>query len=246
MYEESLHIRFFEVDGHSMLKIGPIFNYLQDMADKDASRMEMSIPQLMEKGYTWVLHRYHLSMIRYPKLDEALSIRTWHSPYKNLYSLRAFEMTTSFGEVLAKAATSWIIINYSTKRPMRLDRHVTSQYYKEIIPFEFDFSSLSPLERIDLEDIYPVRIRDLDINNHVNNAVYVEWAAETVPTNILQSMRPSEIDVIFKEQLTYGEKAVVQTQKEKTASNVFDHVILRESDAREITRIRTSWKNMPL
>lgn len=243
MYEETIHIRFFEVNGQGQLKLGPIFNYLQDMADKDASRMNISIPQLMEKGYTWVLHRYHLEMIRYPKLDESLVIRTWHSPLKNLYSLRAFEIRTQSGEALGKAVTSWIIIDYKSHKPVRLDRHVSSEYYEEVVPFEFSFSPIPPLKHIDLEESFPVRMRDLDINNHVNNAVYVEWAAETVPTEVLQTQRPVTINVLFKEQLMYGDAAIVQTQRQK-ASNSFDHIITRQSDGAEVSRIHTLWERI--
>ena len=44
-----------------------------------------------------------------------------------------------------------------------------------------------PIESVDCEKTFHVRYDDLDINNHVNNTVYITWALEALDCDFRKS-----------------------------------------------------------
>ena len=58
------------------------------MADIDASKYNLSVSQTREHNITWVLRKYRIDLERYPaKEDEAIRIKTYAEPYRNLFLL---------------------------------------------------------------------------------------------------------------------------------------------------------------
>ena len=64
------------------------------------------------------------------------------------------------------------------------------------------------------EKSFEVRLHDLDANDHVNNAVYVEWDVESVPREIYKGCRLSGWDVIYRKGAHLGDEVKVNTKEE--------------------------------
>ena len=87
-----------------------------------------------------------------------------------------------------------------------------------------------------------MRRSDLDINRHVNNAIYTDWALETVPPDIAENCRPFEIEIDFRGEALYGDTVVSRSARDRSAPDYrFIHQLLDERTGRELTRIRTRW-----
>ena len=84
--------------------------------------------------------------------------------------------------------------------------------------------SIKDLEDSDFEKQFFVRYDDIDINNHVNNAVYPVWASESVPYDFRESHDIEKLDVCFKKPAHYGDVILVQTKTEglKTHHKIVD------------------------
>jgi len=214
MFEASYSIPYAGIGPDGRMKLPVLLDVLQDMADRDARRMSMTVSDLLPKGISWVLRRYKVSVERYPEYESTLTVKTWHGPRRNLHSIRAFSVRDEKGPV-ASADTSWILIDLERGRPLRLDRHTTDLYVKESCPMDGDFPDIPAVpDRAD-ERPFSVRRWDLDRNNHVNNAVYFSWAAETVPE---------------------------ETALNSTLVRV-DGEYLRPTEGRGDIRVRTSWQD---
>lgn len=180
MFEASYSIPYAGIGPDGRMKLPVLLDALQDMADRDARRMSMTVSDLLPRGISWVLRLYSLSVERYPEFGSDFTVKTWHGPVRNLHSVRSFTVWDEKGPV-ASADTSWILIDLERGRPLRLDRHSTPLYVEESFPIEEEFAPLPAPEEWEEERFFSVRRWDLDMNNHVNNAVYFSWAAETVP-----------------------------------------------------------------
>lgn len=165
------------------VKFPVLLDLFQNMADLDARSMDMSVSNLLPRGVSWVLRRYRIRVGRYPGEGAPLHVRTWHEPHKNLYSMRAFEMRDDDGPV-ASALSCWILIDIARGRPIRLDRCATDLYNSTARPVEEDLPDMPAFEGEDFEVPFRIRAWDLDMNGHVNNAVYFAWAAEAVPDDV--------------------------------------------------------------
>ncbi len=93
----------------------------------------------------------------------------------------------------------------------------------------YHFPDIDPVERVDFELPFKVRMHDLDLNGHVNNAIFVEWAVETVPKEILASCTPMVIDVLFQKEALYGDTIRSQTQIVSPAPHIPDNATVRPS-----------------
>ena len=180
MFEASYSIPYAGIGPDGRMKLPVLLDALQDMADRDARRMSMTVSDLLPRGISWVLRRYSLSVERYPEFGSEFTVKTWHGPVRNLHSVRSFAVWDEKGPA-ASADTSWILIDLEKGRPLRLDRHATPLYVEESFPMEAEFAPIPSPDDWDDERFFSVRRWDLDRNNHVNNAVYFSWAAESVP-----------------------------------------------------------------
>jgi medium-chain acyl-[acyl-carrier-protein] hydrolase len=85
-------------------------------------------------------------------------------------------------------------------------------------------------------------MQDIDINNHVNHAVYIQWALETVPEDILRAARPTDIEVAYKGEAFYGDEVVSKSQRfDIETGPTFFHGIFQKTSGVELTRLRTVW-----
>jgi acyl-CoA thioesterase FadM len=143
MFEASYSIPYAGIGPDGRMKLPVLLDILQDMADRDARRMSMTVSDLLPKGISWVLRRYTVSVERYPEYESTLTVKTWHGPRRNLHSMRAFSVWDERGPV-ASADTSWILIDLERGRPLRLDRHATPRDVEESLPVTAEFLTAVP------------------------------------------------------------------------------------------------------
>jgi medium-chain acyl-[acyl-carrier-protein] hydrolase len=86
-----------------------------------------------------------------------------------------------------------------------------------------------------------VRQSDLDMNRHVNNAVYVGWALESAPDEVAETRVPVEIEVGYRAEALAGDTVLARCVPEAgAASGTFLHEIVREKDGKELARLRVN------
>lgn len=244
LLEASYSIPYGGIGPDGRMKLPVLLDVLQDMADRDAARMSMTVSDLIEKGVSWVLRRYRVTVRRYPLHESILSVRTWHGPVRNLYSLRAFHVEDQYGDV-ADAETSWILIDTAKGRPLRLDRHSTPFYVAESVPMSMDLPPLPEVTEWREERSFSVRRWDLDRNNHVNNAVYFAWAVEAVPEDVASSRTLRRVEGEYYRPTEGRGDIRVRTCLSGAGRGIFRHSIVGpEGD--EKARFLTEWDVYPV
>lgn len=106
------------------------------------------------------------------------------------------------------------------------------------------FPPIPPLAAAEREARFRVARRDLDMNRHVNNVVYIHWALESVADEVAAAMRPADIEVSYRAEAFYGDEilsAVGPAGEDAEGSATFLHRITRASDGTELARLRTRW-----
>jgi medium-chain acyl-[acyl-carrier-protein] hydrolase len=91
----------------------------------------------------------------------------------------------------------------------------------------------------------------LDLNKHVNNVVYIQWALEAVPEDVLTRRRPVELEVSYRAEAFYGDAVLSRAGADpgaatspagSTSGPVFLHQIVNARTGAELTRLRTGWE----
>ncbi len=191
-------IHSYEIDQHSRLSIVSAVNYFQESAWRNADAMGFGFEALSEKNRFWVLSRLYIEMYRYPLWGDTVLLETWPKGMENLFALRDFRIKTYDGkELLGAGTTAWLIIDGMTHRLQRVD-HICGD-----MPF-FPQNALDRQpEKITLPETLTSRTNivaghtDVDINNHVNNVCYLNWAINFLPVNPEKlTVRSAEINFL--------------------------------------------------
>lgn len=238
-YEKSYSLRTYECDKNNNLRLLTLMNILQDIADSHATSLGLGLEFCLAHGLAWVGSAYHIKIDQMPVLHENLKVQTWPAEERKLGAVRDFVITNAANKTLVRASSLWILIDFARKRPVSLKDNLP-QY--NILPehaLSSDFAKLPEPTRTDFKCRFTTRYDDIDINNHVNNAVYPLWASEAVPAEFRQSHIPAEIEINFKKECHYGEEVEILTQIDGHTSL---HSIIAVNDGRELARLRFHWQ----
>lgn len=240
--EKEYLIRTYECDKNENLRLLTLMNIFQDVADTHASDMGLGLEYCLSNRLAWVGSNYELQVLRLPKMHEKIKVFSWPAVEKKLGAVREFLVVSEPGEILIKASSQWILIDFNKKRPVSLRDNLPIY---QIIPervIETDFPKLENLGRIDRQTDFCVRFDDIDLNNHVNNAVYPLWATEAVDNNFRTTHNPEYLEISFKKEGLLGEKICVETQND---GNITLHSIKAlGKNERELAKVRIRWKSI--
>ena len=248
IWTEPFRVRTFETDLHGCASIQTLCNYFNEAAGKHARSYGVSIEELNQKNLTWVLSRLHVQVDAYPAWGDEVIVETWPSGLEGLFATRDFLFLGAAGDdgerpVLGRGVSAWLIVDVARKRPVRVTSLLSNVKPPER-PRALDdaFAKLKPPPGADHERRFRVRYSDLDINRHVNNVRYAEWAVESVPEAVLHTCRLREIELQFRAETTFGDTVVVQTQNGQDGDALsFAHRLTRQTDGRDVALARTRW-----
>jgi len=243
IFTKDYAVHSYETDARGLAKASTLLNFLQDAAGEHAARLGVGVHDLVRRNMTWVLSRYHVVIRRYPAMGARLEVTTWPSAKRGYFALRDFEAADADGPVLS-ASSSWMVIALDRKQPVKVDEAIAVPYAVERRALEDPFDSLPVPEARDAEVRFRVESGHIDWNRHVNNAIYVQWALEAVPAEVLTTRRPAEIEVSYRAEAFLGDEggAAVRRAGDGDGGPVFLHQIVHATAGTELARLRTRWE----
>lgn len=182
MYSFSSRVRFSEVDSEQKMTLHSVLNYFQDCSTFHSAATHMDIDELTAYGYAWVLASWQVVVNRYPKLGEEIVVKTWPYNFKGFLGYRNFTLEDQYGNVYAYANTLWTFLNLSTMHPAKILPDVAEAY-----PLSPQFPMEIAPRKITLagEEVpaapWAVMKHHIDVNQHVNNSMYILMAQEYLP-----------------------------------------------------------------
>ncbi|MFA0964151.1 acyl-[acyl-carrier-protein] thioesterase [Roseivirga sp. BDSF3-8] len=235
-YTHTFEIRPLETDNQGVLKPGVLTDMIQQAAWVHAEKLGVGTPLLIEKGYTWVLNRLQLTIDSLPEYPGQVVIKTWPSGHERLFTFRNFIVYDKENKVCATASSAWMIVDLNRKRAA-----LPPDFIKAALPEESDADNkslytekLSEPQNPQSEAIIHVRRQDIDINDHVNNNIIIQWLYECLdmPGNL------KHLDIMFKAECKFGDKLLSEAEAD---SSGYLHHIVRPADGKVIGVGRTTW-----
>ena len=241
-WTEPFTVRSYEIGPDGRLRLPTLCDYLQEVAGNHATALGVATDQL--DGLAWLLARLQVEVERLPKWREEIAVETWPSAADGLYAQRDFLVTDADDRVIGRATSQWFVMDVARRRPTRLPAFVLA----------FDLldrpHALPPnreshviLEVIDAERLFSVRRSDLDLNDHVNNVRFVEWALEALPEVMRAGRQPYALDVQFRAESVYGDtvRSACGEAPDGDAAALL-HSVTRKRDGEVLARARTVWR----
>ena len=216
MYEMVFTPKINEVGLNEKIKFSSLIDYMQHAAYTHADVLGVGHHQIFHKNLTWLLLRYAVEVIRYPFLEEKLKVVTWvavsNSPK---FTIRDFEIYDEKDNIICKATTSWLLYNYRKRKIVNFVDFWSNYDAREKRALDYDFPKLELPKKPSTRKTIKVRLHDLDINQHVNHRMYIEWILEGMPQKVSKKHVLEKLEISFKDQSFYEEELVVETETEK-------------------------------
>ena len=243
IFTQKLNLPYSAIDSGGKIRMDRLFNIFQDAASHHCNDLCISGIDMAEKQLKWVVSRYQLQINKNPKWLEPLELKTWRSPWKNLYELRQFSILNQNKEQLISALGIWILVKASNSKPVRLNPHlpeallIPTDTCPKLIKNDHDFTEF------DHEAEFKIRVHDLDLNQHVNNTVYTQWAMEALPANLLFEYTPTNCNILFLKESFYPDTILSCVKIENSFDTLITrHSIFLKTNMLKLANLTITWK----
>ena len=242
--EKEYMVHVYETGPDGKASLWSMFNFMQDIASEHAIQLGFGRDDLMKRNQFWVLSRMYAEIYEIPVWFDKVIVRTWPSGTDRMFAMRNYEIIFPDGRKSASGSSSWLIIDRTTKKIQRPDGLLTryNDEYRSVKPpvrsaVKLKGASETGYESVDLK----VKISDIDVNLHTNNANYIRWITDSYNLNFILSHSPLSAEINYLAESMHDEEIIIKTSREETGSNAFNHSVFRISDGRELCRIRLEW-----
>ncbi|MDY7104569.1 MAG: thioesterase [Actinomycetota bacterium] len=168
-YSVRRRVRLGDVSARGRLRLDATARYLQDVANDDASSADI------EDAAGWVVRRTAIDVHRTCGFRDDLELTTWCSGLGARWAERRTVIVSSGGELVADAVAIWVHVDPSTSRPRRLGPRFEAVYGPSAAGRTVRARLEHPEPPGDVREVpWTLRVTDLDLMGHMNNAVYWE------------------------------------------------------------------------
>lgn len=215
-YRQIFVIRSYEVGPDKSTSIKEIFSLLQEMSLNHVQLLGIAgdgfgATRAMNRlGLIWVVTRMQVQVERYPAWPEVIEIDSWvaragKNGMRRDWIMRSYRT----GEVLARATSTWCMMNATTRRLSKIPDEVRAEIEPAFVrddrsafsQSECPTARITKLDEISTEHLsseLTSSLADLDMNQHVNNLKYITWVLDSVPVEHMISHKLASIVLEYR------------------------------------------------
>jgi len=144
-----------------------------------------------------LISRLKIILKETPKWQDIIEIKTYATDISGYFAYRNFEIIKE-EKIIGNSTFLWLIKDKIKNRLIKSENFIKKFPINHIERF-FDLKEKIPeiSEKKDTGEKIKVKYSDIDINNHVNNAKYLQWVIDSVDKNILIGKCLKEIEINF-------------------------------------------------
>lgn len=235
-----------EADCRHRVKPVTLLNHMQELAASSIEiyNIKFGWSELLRHNYAWFLIRYRIEFNSFPTDVSEIKVVTESRGCQRMNAFRDFEVfDNTSGERILRAASSWSIVDITNKSLINIQKEMPDFMEYQARQDDLQLRKLRPIDRVDSEKTFHVRYDDLDINNHVNNTVYVNWALEALDYEYRINNNLKALDIYYKHEVKYGDDIVSQVKYDRE-NNVTEHLIKNATTGDELCLLRAEFEKV--
>ncbi len=190
-YTKEYIVNSYESDVNLDLKINSLFQWFSEIAWEHAKSLGVGFEELEKIERFWVLTGFRLHVNKLPKWQDKVRLETWPSGISGLHYTREFKFYSSNNECLAVASSIWVIFDKILAKPVMPKEFYSLTNISNEKAIDAVFSKIRPRKDLILAFNETAKHTDIDMNKHVNNAVYIRWIE-----NCLGDIYPARIKTL--------------------------------------------------
>lgn len=181
VYKLDIRVDSRDVDLFNQCRPSAVLGILQEAATQAALSLGVSGPQIMEKyNCLWMVTRIWYELDAPLRWNDLVTVHTWHRGVSGVSSYRDFDLYRD-GKPIGQGTSLWVMVDADSRKLFRMknltefegtdggERKKTVKLHRVIMPEQFDRRTQRDM-----------RYSDTDINGHVNNIHYADFACDSL------------------------------------------------------------------
>ena len=213
IFEETYITSFTQTGVNKVLTNKSFLSLMENIAGAHSAYANFTFKDLAKDDLSWVILSWKLKVLKRPKADKKITIQTWGRFHNRLYVIRDFKVIDENGEICAIASSKWCLVNTKIRKIAKMPSNIEEIYhgFRDESVFEeenindaignFIDSNMVPIS----SDTYKIRRFDIDINRHVHNLNYINFAYEVLPLDVFMGEELNNLEILYKKEIKYGD-----------------------------------------
>lgn len=223
LFEQHLDIPSYLCDRHDRLHPWAAVRLCQEVSEFHSKATGIGYEDMLKQNRIWIISRAYYIIYRRPAAFEKVMLSTWSRGNDGLFAFRDYRMKDAAGETLLAGTTYWPMIDFASRRPIRLKEALADyEYHQE------EATDLSVLDRLRMPDMSVPDGRHeqlatfslIDHAQHVNNSEYVRLAIDSLMQSDFNIDRPFSIELNYQHETQPNDKLSVLRKQDNGATFV--------------------------
>lgn len=183
IFERTFRIRYSECDAYHQFNGANYIRLMLETAFDASANVGYSFEKYQEIGCHWIIRMTNIEFISPLYYGDIVYVRTWVEDFQRVRSLRRYEFRRpGTNELIARAVTDWVFLDSQSGMPKSIPTDIIAAYLPDgevqLPRTSRHFPPSTPPPDGVFKMVRQVEWRDLDIGQHVNNAVYLTFLEE--------------------------------------------------------------------
>ena len=180
-YEYEVRLSGLDMDGRGHCKASALLNHLQNAATLAAEDGGFSREVLVERyGAFWMLARSWYRLSRPLAFEDKLTIRTWHRGSRGALMYRDYDILAN-GQPVGESVSAWVLASLQGHKLLRLGSIAElAETSGGALCKTMTLAKRHQPEGLRHKENRLMRYSDTDLNGHVNNTRYADFACDAL------------------------------------------------------------------
>lgn len=200
-----------DTDANRCVRPSKIVEYMQETANRQCEESGLPLDRLRDDhGLAFILGAISLNLRKPLHAYEEIEVRTWCREAKSYIFNRYFEIVRD-GEVVAEAASTWVLIDLDKKTMVRADHYDIFDgkfYYDEPVDPATLLKKARVPKEIEMHEVGKRKIvySDIDYNMHMNNTRYPDMLCDHIDelSSTETPMRIAQLSLSYLKESSLG------------------------------------------
>lgn len=188
------------------IRPGDLAREMEKITEEHLGILGLSRDRLKAEGKIWVIAWTQIRISHLPQPGERVILRIWPGRMKAMMQVRKYAFYTADGEPLARAASIFVMMDAVTR-----SFAAPSEILKYLPVVEIPCEPGLPPMRMEFPAelngclLRTVAAEEIDLNGHLNNTHYLDWADPLLGDRI-----PASVWVQYAKELTEGQEVTLR------------------------------------
>ena len=208
IFEYRYKVGLTDINRNNEISNKAIIKILENAASMHSELVGYGVNDIPRTGISWIVLGWKIKVNRRVRFNQEIIAKTWGRSYNRATMLRDYKIVDENNNIIAIATSKWAIISAKDGKLMELTDEIVKGYEcqeEKVFEDEYKFKLIEPKGKL-IENKIEIQRRDIDINKHVHNLYYLDYAYESLPEEIYDKEECNNIEIMYKRQIKYDDK----------------------------------------